>query len=125
MRGRETVLVAEDEDLLRQLAEKILSQQGYRVLTARDGREALRIMEDRGASVDLLLTDIVMPDINGPSLAEQRRQQFPRLRVAYMSGYAQDALSGATDVKPGHNFIQKPFKPADLLALVREFLDAR
>ncbi len=125
VRGRETVLVAEDEELLRQLTEKLLTQQGYRVLTARDGREALRIMEDRGASIDLLLTDIVMPYISGPSLAEQCREKFPRLRVLYMSGYAQDALSGATDVKPGHNFIQKPFKPADLHALVREVLDAR
>ncbi len=124
-KGHETILVAEDEEMLRHLAEKLLVQQGYRVLTARDGREALRIIEERGATIDLLLTDIVMPYVSGPSLAEQARDKFPNLRVLYMSGYAQDALAGASDVQPGRNFIQKPFKPAALNALVREVLDAR
>ena len=125
VRGSERVLLVEDEDMVRQLAEKLLSQQGYRVTAARDGRDALRIMEQRGAEFDLLLTDIVMPYIGGPSLAEQLKDRFPTLRVLYMSGYAQDALAGTTDVQPGRNFLQKPFKPAALTTLVREVLDAR
>jgi PAS domain S-box-containing protein len=124
-RGTESILLVEDEDMVRQLAAKLLVQQGYRVVAAANGREALRIAEEQGARFDLLLTDIVMPFMGGTSLAEQMRKRFPGIRILYMSGYAQDALIESSDVKPGLNFLQKPFKPAALSALVREVLDAR
>ena len=124
-RGSERILLVEDEELVRHLTAKMLGQQGYSVVTASDGREALRIMEAQGDTFQGLITDVVMPHLGGPALVEQLRGRFPRLRVLYMSGYTQTALDGTTDIEPGRNFLQKPFKPAALFAMLRELLDAR
>lgn len=124
-RGHETILLVEDEAMLRQLVERLLSRQGYRVLSAAHGEEALVAAESAGGQIDLLLTDLVMPRLNGATLASLLRQKFPELRVLFMSGYASDALQADSETAPGVKFIQKPFKPASLLALIREVLDGR
>ncbi len=124
-RGDERILLVEDEDLVRQLTARMLTQQGYTVVTANDGREALDIMDEQGNTFQALLTDVVMPHIGGPALVDRLRGRYPALKVLYMSGYTQDALEGNTDIKPGRNFIQKPFKPAALFSLLRDVLDAR
>jgi PAS domain S-box-containing protein len=124
-RGTETLLLVEDEEIVRDLAQRVLQEQGYTVLTARNGPEALRLMEERGRPVDLLLTDIVMPHFSGQSLAQRLRQKFEALRVLYMSGYAEDTFQGITDLSPESNFLQKPFTPASLARKVRDVLDAR
>ncbi len=125
VRGSESILLVEDEENVRKLTAQLLGQFGYRVTTASNGREALEVATQKKHAFQLLLTDIIMPHISGPSLAEQLRNKVPNLKVLYMSGYADEALSGMTDVEPGRNFLQKPFKPAALAALVREVLDAR
>ncbi len=124
-RGTETILLVEDEDSVRKLTARLLTQHGYTVTTASNGREALDIVRRDGRHFNLLLTDIVMPHISGTSLAEQLRTLQPEIKILYMSGYADEALTGATDVEPGRNFLQKPFKPAALATIVREVLDAR
>jgi DNA-binding response OmpR family regulator len=105
---------------VRELARKVLTRQGYRVLTAASGDEALRMADDYSGSIDILLTDVVMPGISGPEVAQRLRQSRPETRVLYMSGYAGDAL-GAHGLGDGQAaFIEKPFTPAALAAKVRE-----
>jgi PAS domain S-box-containing protein len=121
--GAETVLVAEDEEAVRLLICRVLGRQGYNVLSARDGVEALRMAQDSPTPPDLLLTDIVMPRLGGPELARRLRREMPALRVVLMSGYTDDAhvLHGAMDEDV--SFIGKPFAPDDLMRLVRATLD--
>ncbi len=122
--SRGTVLLVEDEDLIRNLAEQILVDRGYRVYAAANAAEALEISGRLGDEVDLLLTDIVMPGVSGSDLAQRLTRHYPRLRVLYMSGYS-DSLVFRYGVLQEHAaFLQKPFS-ADLLERkVRELLDA-
>jgi PAS domain S-box-containing protein len=121
--GRETILLAEDEDGLRALNRRILESHGYRVLAARDAEEASRLAGGQ-RTVDMLVTDIVMPGASGRQLARRLLQERPRLKVLYVSGYL-DGSAGAEGVlEPGANFLQKPFTPETLLRRVREALDA-
>jgi two-component system cell cycle sensor histidine kinase/response regulator CckA len=118
--GSETLLLAEDDDGVRALADLVLSRYGYRVLAARDGLEALRIAERHSKPIDLLLTDVVMPRMKGPELAEALGVVRPGIRVLYMSGYADatmlpDAASLAV--------VPKPFSEETLVRMVREALD--
>jgi two-component system cell cycle sensor histidine kinase/response regulator CckA len=124
-RGSETLLLVEDEEIVRDLAQRVLTEQGYSMLTARNGPEALKLMEERGQPVNMLLTDIVMPHFSGQSLAQRLRLKYPHLRVLYMSGYAADTFEGISDLSPESNFLQKPFTPASLARKVRDVLDAR
>ena len=122
-RGAETVLVAEDEDAVRRLARRILERQGYQVLEARDGRHAMELARRHAGPIDLLLTDMVMPEMNGRALAEQLCQLRPSLRVLYMSGYTDDDIVRRGMLGPGTGFLEKPFTPDMLARAIRGALD--
>ena len=119
----ETVLVVEDEDALRTLVERVLCRAGYIVLPAANGIEALRVFEQHKGSLHLLLTDVVMPEMNGKELADQLVLQSPNLKVLYMSGYTDEAIIHHGVLAPGTHFISKPFNPAQLTRMVRKVLD--
>ena len=109
----ETVLVVEDARPLRDLICEALSTSGCTVLSARDGQEALRIVSQRKSAIDLLLTDVVMPGMNGPALAKQVRALCPQTKILYMTGYSGEFIR-ADMLIAGVSLIQKPFTPADL-----------
>ena len=120
--GHETILVAEDEDGVSRIALSILAEAGYTVLVAADGEAALAVAAKTNG-LHLLLTDLVMPKLNGLELAERLIARQPSLRVLYMSGYASRAPGESGVLPPGADFLQKPFTPRTLLAKVRAVLD--
>lgn len=124
LRGSETILLVEDNDLVRELALAVLVQLGYRALVAKSGKDALARLAGHGGSVDLLLTDVVMPEMNGKQLYGMIAEQYPSMRVLYMSGYTDNVIAHHGIVDEGVNFIQKPFNVNALAAKVREVLDA-
>jgi PAS domain S-box-containing protein len=119
----ETVLLVEDNEPVRHAGRRILEKHGYRVLEAEDARNALALCEDRAVQVDLLLSDVVMPEISGPELANRVRVVRPGLRVAFMSGYPDDAMTQHGLDAGRVRLLQKPFTSDSLLKLVREVLD--
>jgi PAS domain S-box-containing protein len=121
-RGTGTILLVEDELSVRRLARRVLKSKGYDVLEAANGREALRLVTEHGGPLDLVLTDVVMPGMSGPELAERLSREQPGLRVLYMSGYADEAIGHHGVLEPGVEFLQKPFTPQDLVQRVREVL---
>jgi two-component system, cell cycle sensor histidine kinase and response regulator CckA len=121
--GTQTVLVVEDEDGLRELAKRLLQREGYTVLLAADADEALQIFA-QNLSIDVLLTDVVMPGASGPDLTKQLVEQRPGLRVIYMSGYTEDAIVQHGVLKPGIAFLNKPFTSETLGRKIRDVLDA-
>jgi len=122
--GNETVLILEADESARELMRKALLPHGYTILEARDVWDALTIACSRSAPIDLLLTDIVMPDMNGPQLAQQIVTMHPNVRVLYVSGVPQASILGSSTVSSRVAFLPKPFAPGALLAGVREALDA-
>ena len=122
--GNETVLIVEDDESARELMRKALAPHGYSVLEARDVWDALTIARSRSAPIDLLLTDIVMPDMNGPQLAQHIVTMHPKVRVLYVSGFPQASIIGSSTVSERVSFLPKPFVPGALLASVREALDS-
>ena len=121
-RGKETVLLVEDEDSVRELARVVLESYGYQVLTARDGAQALKTAEHHHAEIDLLVTDVVMPNLGGRELAEILRTNRPHLRVLYVSGYTDDAVVRHGILQDQVSFLPKPFDRRALAAKVREVL---
>jgi PAS domain S-box-containing protein len=121
--GSETVLVVEDEDSLREITRELLESNGYRVLVAKDGPAALEGAERFGGAIHLLLTDVVMPGINGRELARRLQARRPSLRVLYMSGYTDDAIARHGVLEPGTLLLSKPFTEELLTRRVREALD--
>jgi CheY-like chemotaxis protein len=121
--GDETILVVEDDATIRSLAQTVLVKRGYRVLVAANGVDALRVAGQDGRSMDLLLTDIVMPSGGGRALAEEMRRQDTNLRVLYMSGYPDDTIAHHGVLDPVTPFLPKPFTPDALLIAVRSALD--
>ncbi|MBX3411360.1 MAG: response regulator [Pirellulales bacterium] len=123
-RGHETILLVEDEDGVRDLVQRLLMAHGYHVIAAGSGAEALRIASELGQRLDLLLTDIVMPDMNGRKVAEQ---MIPYLvdpkRVLYMTGYTNDAILRNGVSEQNRQLLQKPFSPQVLTAMIRNILD--
>jgi two-component system, cell cycle sensor histidine kinase and response regulator CckA len=121
-RGSETVLVADDEDGVRKLVHAVLATNGYNVLEARDGAEALALYAANRAQVDMVVTDIVMPHMTGLELGDRLNQLDTRLRVLYISGYRDSPIGGVTEERE-RIFLHKPFTPDQLLTKVRELLD--
>jgi len=121
--GSETILVVEDEPVLRELARMILKDYKYDVLEASTGHEALQVWEKHKGRIDLLLTDMVMPEgMTGRELAETLRRQKPELKVIYTSGYSSDVM-GQEHAPRDIKFLQKPYPPLELAQAVRESLD--
>jgi two-component system cell cycle sensor histidine kinase/response regulator CckA len=122
-RGSETILLVEDEQAVRNVATRVLMNQGYFVLAACNGEEALAIAEKVGGAIDLILTDVVMPDMAGPELVERLLERWPGLRAVYMSGYARGdkVRAGMQDLET--SFLQKPFSADSLVVMVRQVLD--
>ncbi len=121
--GSETVLVVEDEALVRDVTRAMLERRGYRVLLANDGEHAIRVAESYFGTIDLLLTDVVMPRANGRRVAERLRMLRPNIRVLYMSGYTEDAIVHHGVLDAGITLLEKPFTELDLARTVRELLD--
>lgn len=124
LRGSERILLAEDAEPLRKLAQTFLEAAGFRVLSAGSGEEALKLAADYGGTFDLLLTDVVMPGMNGRVLAEQLLPRQPGMRVLYMSGYTDSFIAGHGVLEPGTHLLHKPFTDEVLICKVREVLDA-
>jgi signal transduction histidine kinase len=124
LRGSETVLLVEDEAMVRDLASRVLSSHGYRVLEAEDGEAALEMCRRHEGPVDLLLTDVVMPGMNGSELAQHIGTLVPGVAVLFVSGYTGGAMEKHGVLRNGTNFLQKPFSPRRLMRKVREVLDA-
>jgi PAS domain S-box-containing protein len=122
-RGTERVLLVEDEDGVRALAARVLAEQGYVVEEARNGLEALGVLERPDHGIDLVLTDVVMPDMGGVELADRVAAVHPNVRIVYMSGYSEgDKLHPGVRESP-YPFLQKPFSPESLAIRIREALD--
>jgi two-component system cell cycle sensor histidine kinase/response regulator CckA len=122
-RGSETILLAEDDDALRALGARVLVALGYNVLLARTGREALRIVADHQGPIDLIATDVVMPEMNGSQLVAKVLDARPDIRVLFMSGYTDDEVMRRGVIDGQTAFLQKPFTPDLLAHKVREVLD--
>jgi PAS domain S-box-containing protein len=123
--GTETILVVEDEAPVRELVCCVLARHGYRVLQAESGTRALQVWRDSKEEIDLLLTDLVMPDsLNGRELAEKLWTERPRLKVIFTSGYSADAVGKDFVLCRGLNYLQKPYHPHKLALTVRDCLDA-
>jgi signal transduction histidine kinase/CheY-like chemotaxis protein len=119
----ETVLVVEDEAALREVTRRILARNGYRVITAASGPEALDIARDHQGEIHLLVTDVVMPHMLGKEVAERMRLIKPETEVLYMSGYARPVLASQGRLEPGMALVEKPFSAADLLAKAGQVLN--
>jgi two-component system cell cycle sensor histidine kinase/response regulator CckA len=123
LKGTETILVAEDEDGVRSLTREVLEKYGYRVLEAANGEEALSVSDQHAGPVDLLLSDVVMPRMGGPELAQALLQRRPAVKVLYMSGYTDHPMVRRGVVDAGVAFLQKPFTPTLLVSRIRELLE--
>ncbi len=124
LRGSETILLVEDEDQVRAVVSSALSRQGYRVIPARNAGEALLLCEDQAVSIDLLLTDVVMPKMSGPELAARLSATRPGMKIICMSGYTDDSIVRHGVLEAGMTYLQKPVTPTLLATKLREVLDA-
>ena len=122
--GSETVLIVEDDDGLRKLAQEVLQSYGYRILAAENGEEALMVGKEHEGPIHLLLTDVVMPKMGGKEAADRLQPLYPQMKVIYMSGYTDNAIIHHGVLAPGLNFLQKPFSSEGLARKVRKALDA-
>jgi two-component system cell cycle sensor histidine kinase/response regulator CckA len=122
-KGRETILLVEDEPAVRELIHMVLSERGYKVLEALAPEDAERLASSNGAEIQLLLTDVVMPGISGRDLAKRLTARHPHVRVLYMSGYTFNVIAQDGTLEEGISFLQKPFTPQVLTEKVREALD--
>jgi signal transduction histidine kinase/ActR/RegA family two-component response regulator len=123
VKGVETLLLVEDEDMVRQLMYEILEREGYKVLVAPNGQEALVMSEQHEGEIDLIITDVVMPGMSGPQLVERISESYTSAKVLFMSGYTDNAIVYHGVLEEGMNFLQKPFTLDDVLQKVREVLD--
>ena len=120
MWGTGTILLVEDEDMVRAVAERALTRQGYTVLTAENGEAALELLQTSGRP-DLLISDVVMPTMDGPTMVRHVRKAYPDLPVIFMSGYAEEQLRRSIDIDEVA-FLPKPFSVAQLAAAARDVL---
>jgi PAS domain S-box-containing protein len=124
-RGSETILLVEDEVLVRSLVTKFLRSQGYRVLYAAQGSQAMQLAAEHGSRIDLLLSDVILPNMNGRQIYEKLLESRPKLRVLFMSGYTENIIAPSGVLEADFLFVQKPFSLKELARKVREALDAR
>jgi PAS domain S-box-containing protein len=122
LRGSETILLVEDEEMVRKLAREVLQRNGYTVLEASNGGEALLTCEQHQGPIHMMITDVVMPQMSGRQLVERLTPLCPHMKVMYMSGYTDNAILHA-GLAPDEAFLQKPFMPDGLLRKVRDVLD--
>ena len=122
-RGAETVLLAEDDSTVRAMVTEILQEKGYRVLEAANGDEALRVAQAQTEGIDILVTDVVMPNVGGPELSKRLRTAHPDVKVLFTSGYTEGVMFHFDDLPPGADFLRKPFMPDAMAVKVREVLD--
>ena len=125
LRSTETILLVEDADALRKLAQSFLTDHGFKVITASSGEEALRVAEFHGKPIDLLVTDVVMPGMNGRALADRLLAKQPNLKVLYISGYTDSFIAGHGVLEEGTFLLHKPFTEEVLIRKVRDVLDGR
>jgi len=123
LRGTEAILIVEDEEAVRALTHTMLEALGYKVFEARDGTEALDVSSRQNEKLHLLVTDVIMPGMNGRQLFERLRRTMPGLKVLYISGYTDDAILHHGVLEPNTPFLQKPFSSHGLACKVREVLD--
>lgn len=123
--GTETLLIVENEPAIRNLLQMALRKNGYTVLAAESAREALEIVRGHTGAIDLLITDVVMPDMNGLELVRALATIRPETRTLFMSGYMDDALGDHGVLPSQANFIQKPFSPRVIAQKVRDILDGQ
>ncbi len=121
--GHETLLLVEDEDMVRTLAKKILERQGYTVLDVNDGERAIELWRQHHAEIDLAIIDVIMPKMNGDQLCQRLRQDNPSLKVLFMSGYTQDIIDSEGRLEPDTFYLGKPFTIDSLMHKVRQCLD--
>jgi PAS domain S-box-containing protein len=121
--GKETILLAEDNDMVRHLAQRIINRLGYTVIEACDAKDAIRIGMEYSAPIHLLLSDVIMPGMNGIDLYDRLQKVRPGMKVLFMSGYAEDAVVRQDVLPAGTEFIQKPFNAKDLANRIRQALD--
>jgi CheY-like chemotaxis protein len=124
LRGRETVLLVEDEDMVREFAYKVLSRYGYTVHAMADPRRAIEFADAHHGTIHAILTDVVLPEMSGPAMVLQVQQRHPESRVLYMSGYTDHAIVHDGVLDPDLWFLQKPFNGEALVTKVRDLLDA-
>ena len=117
-----TVLVAEDDPSVRRLVGHILSPKGYQVLAAQSVDDAVRIVQNHPGPIDVLLSDIIMPGMNGPELYTRLATARPKMKVIFMSGYSDETASRCGALDPGRHFLQKPFSPHNLLVKIAQAL---
>ncbi|MBI5687509.1 MAG: response regulator [Verrucomicrobia bacterium] len=121
--GSETVLLVEDEDPVREFAVRLLREAGYTVLEARNGNDALRLLQEQASrKIDIMVTDVIMPQMGGKELADQLKQLRPATRILFVSGYTGDALDNSGVLRTGAAFLEKPFSAARLTQKIREVL---
>ncbi len=123
LRGSETILIVEDDQIVRDLAQIILKRHGYKIISAESGPQALECLASHAASVDMLLTDVVMPDMNGRELFKRVSEIYPNMKVLYMSGYTDNVIVHRGILEEGIFFLQKPFSAQLLTTKVREVLE--
>jgi len=124
LKGSETVLLVEDDRSVLNLARKVLEQQGYNVLEADSGEDALKVAQEHEGSIHLLITDVVMTGMNGRELAERLMPLNPEMKVLFMSGYMEDIIAHHGILSSEINFLEKPFSPESLMRKVRTVLDS-
>jgi PAS domain S-box-containing protein len=122
--GHETLLLVEDEAAVRSSARRLLERHGYQVVEARHGRDALRILEEGERTIDLVITDLVMPEMGGREMVERVRARHPAMKVLFMSGYSERAVTSDGAMPAGTGFVEKPFTVDQLIRRTREILDA-
>jgi CheY-like chemotaxis protein len=124
-RGTETLLVVEDDAPVRRVVCGVLDRQGYATIPIEGPVAAIELLRGRSQAPDLLITDVIMPQMNGRELAHQLAEQWPKLRVLYLSGYTDEAIVRHGVLEEGVAFLQKPFTPEALILKVRQVLDRR
>ncbi|MDD2338589.1 MAG: response regulator, partial [Geobacteraceae bacterium] len=122
--GTETVLLAEDDDSVRDLMKTVLGEAGYRVLEAANGLDAVKLFQEQREAVNLVILDVIMPGMNGKAVYDEVRKIHPHMKVLFCSGYASDIIHKKGILDDGINFISKPLTPQAFLKAVRRVLDA-